>query len=331
MLETGWINRKVKNMIVRHRIFVFFLFLGLAVQTALGGGQVRIVATLPDLSYIAQQIGGDKVQTFAIAKGYQDPHFVDAKPSYMIKLQKADIFVQVGLDLEIGWVPPLLEGSRNREIMWGNPGYIDASRNISLLQVPRGDPSKLRAEGDIHIFGNPHYWLDPLNGKIIAQNIFAGLVRIAPENEIYFKQNLEAFEQKIDDANQRWQALMAPYRGTEIYAYHNSWPYFEQRFGFKIAGFIEPKPGISPSPKYLAKVINDMKSKNIKIIILEPYYPAKSADLVARNTGAIVVPLAPEVDGQPGVDGYFQLFDYNVKKLIEAFKAVGIKPMHSSD
>lgn len=293
--------------------------------------KIKVVTSLPDLADIVKQVGGDKVEAFAIAKGYQDPHFVDAKPSYMIKLQKADVFVQVGLDLEIGWVPPLLEGSRNRKILWGNPGYIDASENISLLQVPRGDPSKLRAEGDIHIYGNPHYWLDPLNGKQIAENIMAGLIRISPENESYFRQNLAAFEQKIDAADERWKEMLGPYHGTEIYAYHNSWPYFEQRFGFKIAGFVEPKPGIPPSPKYLVKVINHMKSKNIKIIILEPYYPAKSADLVARNTGAIVVSLAPEVGGQPGVDDYFQLFDYNVNKLIEAFKKVGIEPMHPSN
>ncbi|MFQ5677179.1 MAG: metal ABC transporter substrate-binding protein [bacterium] len=313
---------------------IFLVQICLLVATTaptLAAKKIRVVTSLPDLADIAKQIGGDKVDVFAIAKGYQDPHFVDAKPSYMIKLQRADLFVQVGLDLEIGWVPPLLEGSRNRNILWGNPGYIDASENISLLQVPRGDPAKLRAEGDIHIYGNPHYWLDPLNGKQIAENIMAGLVRFAPEDEAYFQQNLEAFKQKIDAADKRWKEILGPYHGTEIYAYHNSWPYFEQRFGLKIAGFVEPKPGIPPSPKYLVKVINDMKSRNIKIIIIEPYYPTKSAELVARNTGAIVVPLAPEVGGQPGVDDYFQLFDYNVHQLIEAFKKVGIEPIHSSN
>ncbi|MFQ5710039.1 MAG: metal ABC transporter substrate-binding protein, partial [bacterium] len=271
------------------------------------------------------------VDVFPVAKGYQDPHFVDAKPSYMIKLRKADAFVQVGLDLEIGWVPPLLQGARNKKILWGGSGYINASKGISLLQVPTEDPSKLRAEGDIHIYGNPHYWLDPLNGKVIAENICAGLIKIAPEDEPYFRQNLESFEQKVDNATQRWAEMMKPYQGTEIYAYHDSWPYFEQRFGLKIAGFLEPKPGIPPTPKYLVKVIKNMKRKNIKIIIIEPYYPAKSADLVAKNTGAIVVPLAPEVGGQPGVDDYFKLFDYNINKLIEAFNQVGIEPKHSSN
>ncbi len=313
-----------KNLFKILLVQIFVIFVAIAPTQA--AKKIRVVTSLPDLADIAKQIGGDKVDVFAIAKGYQDPHFVDAKPSYMIKLKKADLFVQVGLDLEIGWVPPLLEGARNKKILWGGDGFVDASKSMDLLQVPRGDPSKLRAKGDIHIFGNPHYWLDPLNGKIIAQNIFEGLIKIAPENEIYFKQNLEAFIRKINDAHQHWQALMAPYRGTEIYAYHNSWPYFEQRFGFKIAGFIEPKPGISPSPKYIAKVINEMKNKNIRIIIIEPYYPPKSAELVAKNTGAVLVELAPEVGGQPGVDDYFKLFDTNINKLIEAFKEVGVEP-----
>lgn len=292
--------------------------------------KIKVVTSLPDLADIAKQIGGDKIDEFAIAKGYQDPHFVDAKPSYIIKLQKADLFVQVGLDLEIGWVPSLLEGARNKKILWGGAGYVDASQGIELLQVPMVDPSKLRAEGDIHIFGNPHYWLDPLNGKKIAANIFHGLVRISPEDEPYFKQNLDAFNKKIDETTKRWLYKMQLYQGVEIFAYHNSWPYFEKRFGLKIAGFIEPKPGIPPTPKYLVSVIKQMKSKNIKIIIIEPYFPKKSAELVAKNTGAVVVELAPEVGGMPGVDDYFQVFEYNISQLIQAFEKVANSTNHSN-
>ena len=314
-------------------ISIFFGLIWLLNSASLtwADGKIQVVTSLPDLADIAKQVGGEKVEVFAIAVGYQDPHFVDAKPSYIIKLQKADLFVQVGLDLEIGWVPPLLEGSRNKNILWGGAGNVDASRGMTLLQVPAVDPAKLRAEGDIHIYGNPHYWLDPMNGKIIAENIFAGLVKISSENEAYFKQNLEIFKQKIDEATQRWSELMRPYQGTEIYAYHNSWPYFEQRFGLKIAGYIEPKPGIPPSPKYLASVIEQMKAKNIKIIIIEPYFPKKSAELVAKNTGAEIIELAPMVGGEPAVDDYLKLFDYNFSKLIEAFKKVGIEPRHLSN
>ncbi len=305
------------------RIITLFLILSTTLQA---NGKIKVVTSIPDLADIARHIGADEIETFAIARGYQDPHFVDAKPSYMIKLQRADIFVQVGLDLEIGWVPSLLEGARNKKILWGNAGYVDASRNITFLQIPRGDPAKLRAEGDIHIFGNPHYWLDPLNAKIIAENILNGLVAVSPQNESYFRKNFLAFSRKIDESTQRWLELMRPYQGVEIYAYHNSWPYFEKRFGFKIAGFIEPKPGIPPSPKYLVKVIEQMKAKKIKIIIIEPYFSKKSAELVAKHAGAVVVELAPEVGGQPGVDDYFKLFDSNINKLIEAFKEVGVEP-----
>ncbi|MFQ5824123.1 MAG: metal ABC transporter substrate-binding protein [bacterium] len=323
-------KQSFKKYVIYFLILLCLTSIGGFISPSFADTKIKVVTSLPDLADISKQIGGDKVDVFAIAKGYQDPHFVDAKPSYMIKLQKADIFVQVGLDLEIGWVPPLLEGARNRKILWGSSGYVNAAKSVKLLQVPTEDPAKLRAEGDIHIYGNPHYWLDPLNGKIIAENIFQGLVKISPEDESYFQQNLAAFKQKIDHATQRWLEMMRPYQGTEIYAYHNSWPYFEQRFGFKIAGFIEPKPGIPPTPKYLVKVINHMKSKNIKIIIIEPYYPSKSAELVAKNTGAEVVELTPEVGGEPGVDDYFKLFEYNLKKLIEAFQKVGIEPKHLS-
>lgn len=320
-----------RTIITAKALFYFttllsFMMPGIFFSAGIASEKIRVVTSIPDLMDIASHVGGERVEVFAIAKGYQDPHFVDAKPSYIIKLQKADVFVQVGLDLEIGWVPSLLEGSRNKQVLWGGSGYVDASRGISLLQVPRGDPAKLRAEGDIHIFGNPHFWLDPLNGKIIADNIAAGLTKVSPENESYFQQNLIAFKQKIDESIKQWLRQMQPYQGIEIFAYHNSWPYFEQRFGFKIAGFIEPKPGIAPSPKYLVKVINKMKNKNIKIIIIEPYFPKKSAELVAEHTGAVLVELAPEVGGQPGVDGYFKVFDFNINKLIEAFREVGVEP-----
>jgi len=286
------------------------------------------VTTLPDLRDIAQRIGGDRVESFAIAKGYQDPHFVDAKPSYMIRLQNADLFVQVGLDLEIGWAPQLLEGARNSSILYGAPGYVDASKGIQLLQVPTDDPAKLRAQGDIHIYGNPHYWLDPLNGKLIARNIYDGLVRISPEDQAYFAKNLQAFDAQIDQALQRWQAKMAPYRGAKIVAFHNSWPYFERRFGLVIAGFIEPKPGIPPTPKHTVEIIELMKREGIKVIIIEPYYSRKPAELVAQNVGGKVVELAPMVEGMSEAKDYLALFDYNISQLVAAFQEVGVgKPM----
>lgn len=312
--------------------FVFFMVCGLSLfasartgsSAALPEDKINVVTSLPDMASIAKEIGGDKVEAFAIAKGYQDPHFVDAKPSYMIKLQKADMFVMVGLDLEIGWVPPLLEGARNPKILPGATGYVDASKGIALLEVPTGDPAKLRTEGDIHVYGNPHYWLDPLRGKVIAENICEGLLRLAPQHEAYFKSNLEAFHREIDMRTAAWIKMLRPYDGAKIAAFHNSWPYFDERFGFNIISFIEPKPGIPPTPKHLVEVINKMTAQNAKVIIIEPYYTKDAANLVASKTGAHVVELATSVESQPGVNSYFEVFDYNVKKLVEAFINAGV-------
>ena len=294
----------------------------LFVSVIIGKSTIDVVTTLPDLRDIAKQIGGDRVKVFSVAKGYQDPHFVDAKPSYIIKLQRADLFVQVGLDLEIGWVPPLLEGARNPNILWGGKGYVDASKGVTLLQIPTVEPAKLRAEGDIHIYGNPHYWLDPENAKIIAQNIFDGLLRISPGDEAYFKANKERFFSHVDLALAKWLGMMQPYWGRKIIAFHNSWPYFENRFGIEIAGFIEPKPGISPSPKHIQKTIDKMKEENIRVIIISPFYSKKIPQRIAKEVSGVVVELAPSVEGMKGVNSYFDLFDYNVQKLSEAFERI---------
>jgi zinc/manganese transport system substrate-binding protein len=299
-------------------IILFFL-----VTAAFAGDKLNVVTTLPDFADIAQQIGGDKIEAFAIAKGYQDPHFVDPKPSYIIKLQKADMFVHAGLDLEIGWVPPLLEGARNAKILPGAQGNVDASKGVPLLEIPSGDPAQLRAQGDIHVFGNPHYWLDPGRGKRIAQNIFDGLARLRPQDEAYFKNNLETFNKKIEAQIAAWEALIRPFNGAKIVAFHNSWPYFDERFDFAVIAFVEPKPGIPPSPKHLAEVINKMNQTGAKVIIIEPYYSKKACELVASKTGAQVVELATAVDGVAAAKSYFDVFDYNLKKLAAAFQATG--------
>lgn len=298
----------MKKYIVLSLLFVF---------SAPAISQLKIVTTLPDLKSIAESIGGEYVDAFSIATGYQNPHFVDPKPSYILKLSKADMFITVGLDLEIGWVPPLLNSARNAKIQKGGEGYVDASTNIPLLQVPT---SISRAEGDIHIYGNPHYWLDPLNGKIIAQTICTALIRLDPEHRAQFESRLQRFNQTIDSKINNWEAQLKPYRGTKVIAYHNEWPYFEQRFGLQIVDFLEPKPGIPPTPSQLAKIINTMKRENIKIIINSPYFTAESADLVARNTGGTVVTLATSVGAYPRIKTYTDLFDYNVQQILSAVK-----------
>jgi len=278
--------------------------------------KVKVVTTLTDLKSITELIGGDKVDVTSIATGYQNPHFVDPKPSYIVKLSRADMFVTIGLDLEIGWVPPLLNSARNEKILKGGVGYVDTSANIPLLQVPI---SVSREQGDIHIYGNPHYWLDPENGKIIAQNIYEGLLRLRPEAQGYFTANLKKFNDRLDAKNAEWEAQMQPIKGADIVTYHDQWPYFEHHFGLNNAAYMEPKPGIPPTPSQLAKVIKIIQQRHVKVIVVAPYYRPNAANLVARRTNAKVVKLASSVEAFKGINTYFDLFDYNVKLLVDAF------------
>ncbi|MBI5020997.1 MAG: zinc ABC transporter substrate-binding protein [Ignavibacteriales bacterium] len=283
----------------------------------IAGDKIKVVTTLPDLRSIVEEIGGTKVEAFSIATGFQNPHFVDPKPSYILKLTKADMFVTVGLDLETGWSPSLLSSSRNNKIQKGSNGYVDASKNIPLLQIPN---DANRSSGDIHMYGNPHYWLDPVRGIKIGRTICEALIKISPDNSNYFEANYVAFKNKSDSKIKEWSALMMPYKGTKIIAYHNEWPYFEDRFGLRIVDFLEPKPGIPPTPGQLSKVINEIKEQNIKVIITSPYFTTESAELIARQTGAKVVVLATSVGADKSINNYFDLFDYNIKKLIDALK-----------
>ncbi|MDX1619194.1 MAG: metal ABC transporter substrate-binding protein [Balneolaceae bacterium] len=296
------------------------LLLILLTGIGIANAQIQVVTTIPDLASIAGHVGGEQVETFSIAKGYQNAHFVDPKPSYIVNLSRADMFVTIGLDLAIGWAPQLVQSSRNGKIQRGNPGYVDASEGISLLQVPT---TTSREEGDIHIYGNPHFWLDPIRGKQIATNIYNKLVEIAPEHQAYFTGNLESFHNRIDQKMKEWLSMMEPYQGTEIIAYHNEWVYFEERFGLEIVDFLEPKPGIPPSPKQLVNVINKIKARNIPIIINSPYYSSKSPEVVARNTGAEVLVLSTMTGGLDPIEDYFDLFDYNIKTLIGALSKRG--------
>ena len=280
-------------------------------------GTIKVVTTTTDMKSIAEIVGGNKVSVSSIATGYQNPHFVDPKPSYIISLTKADLFVTVGLDLETGWSPQLLSSSRNTKIQKGAAGYVDASVGVGLLQVPN---AANRAEGDIHIYGNPHYWLDPLNGKVIARNIANGLERVDPSNKSFYEANLQAFNNKIDAKLKEWQGKMAPYKGSKIIAYHNEWVYFETRFGLQVVDFMEPKPGIPPTPSQLVKVIKEVKANNVKVIISSPYFTTSSSDVVAKQTGVKELTLATSVGAFDSVKDYFGLFDYNISQLITALK-----------
>jgi ABC-type Zn uptake system ZnuABC Zn-binding protein ZnuA len=279
--------------------------------------KIRIMTATTDLASLAQEVGGDKVDVESVARGYQDPHFVDPKPSFLLKLSRAELLIVVGLELEIGWLPPLITQSSNRRIQVGAPGYLDASRFAKILEIPTGQVT--RAEGDVHPLGNPHYWLDPDNGLRIAKGIQNKLSEMRPNDAAYFAQRYDAFEQRLKQADQQWLAQMKPYVGRKVVTYHRSWPNFAEHFGLNVVGYVEPRPGIPPSPQHTVELIGLMKRDSVKIIIVEPYFDLKTPNSIARETSGQVVVLMPSVGGEKEITDYFKLFDYDIAKLKKAF------------
>ncbi len=280
--------------------------------------KVQVVSSLQDFSSIAQSIGGDRVETFALAKGYQDPHFVDAKPSFILKLSRADVLIVAGLELEIGYLPPLIDQARNDKIKPGSPGYLDASIGCDILQRPATQVT--RAMGDVHPYGNPHYWTDPNNGRVIAKSIAAKLSEIDPAGRAIYEKNLAAFDAKLAEKDKEWLAKMAPYAGTKIVTFHDSWPNFAKHFKLVVAGHIEPKPGIPPTPSHTLEIINLITTEKIPIILVEPYFDTKTPNYIASKTGAVVVMFFPSVGGKPEIKDYFALFDYDIDAFVNAMK-----------
>ncbi len=288
----------------------------LAPAPAAAASKLKIVATTEDLAALAREVGGDRVWVDAIARGYQDPHFVDPKPSFILKLSRADLLIFVGLQLEVGWLPPLITQSRNRRVQVGAPGYMDVSQYNQILDIPTGIIT--RAMGDVHPLGNPHYWLDPENGRRSARAIQTRLAQLRPEDAAYFQQRFEVFSRRLAEAEKRWDQQMAPYRGTQVVSYHRSWPNFIKRFGLVVVGYVEPKPSIPPTPQHTLALINQMRRDNIKLILVEPYFDLKTPQSIARATGAEVLVLLPSVGGEREVTDYFKLFDYNIGLLTAA-------------
>jgi zinc/manganese transport system substrate-binding protein len=289
-------------------------------STSRADSKLQIMTATTDLASLAQEVGGDSVSVESIARGYQDPHFVEAKPSFLLKLRKADLLIVVGLELEIGWLPPLITQSSNPKIQVGAPGYLDASRFAKILEIPTGQVT--RAEGDVHPLGNPHYWLDPENGLRIAKGIADKLSEMRPNDAAYFAQRYADFEQRLKQADQRWLAQMATYAGRKIVTYHRSWPNFAEHFGLNVIGYVEPRPGIPPSPQHTVELIGQMKREGIKVIVVEPYFDLKTPNSIARETGGQVVVLMPSVGGEKEITDYFKLFDYDIAKLKQAFDTI---------
>jgi zinc/manganese transport system substrate-binding protein len=284
---------------------------------------VNVMTSTEDLADLTLQVGGDKVKVESIARGYQDPHFVEAKPSFILKLAKADLLVVVGRELEIGWLPPLVQQSRNARIQPGADGYLDASLTAKILEIPTGQIT--RAMGDVHPQGNPHYHLDPGNGRRIAKAIADKLSAMAPADAPYFASRYADFDRRLAEAEKRWDAMMAPYKGLKVVTYHRSWPNFTERFGLNVIGYVEPRPGIPPSPQHTIDLIAEMKRQNVKILIVEPYFDLKTPNSIARETGAQVVVLPPSVGGEKEITDYIKLFDYDLDLLVKAIKETGAK------
>src|SRR5438270_8147020 len=280
--------------------------------------KLNVVTTIEDLAAIAREIGGDRITVESLARGYQDPHFVEAKPSFILKLQRADVLIAVGRELEIGWLPPLQTQSRNGKIQVGGAGYLDASLTAQILEVPTGQIT--RAMGDVHPLGNPHYWLDPENGRRVAAAIAGKLSELRSGDKAYFDQRLADFSQRLDGGEKRWLAAMAPYKGTKGVTYHRSFPNFADRFGLDIIGYVEPRPGIPPTPQHTLDLINEMKRQNVKVILVEPYFDLKTPNAIGRDTGAKVLVMPPSVGGVKDVPDYFKLFDYDINLFTQAMK-----------
>ncbi len=277
---------------------------------------LNVVATTPDFAAIAREIGGDKIELATLAKPTEDPHFVDAKPSFIIKLNRADVLIEGGAELEAGWLPALLDQSRNEKIAANAPGRIACSEGIHMLEVPA---TLDRAKGDIHAAGNPHYMVDPVNAKVVAHHIAESLSALDPKSAGTYWANLQKFTNAIDVKLGEWEKTLAPFQGREVVAYHDSWRYFGERFGLKINLFLEPQPGIPPTPAHLAGIIEKMKADKIHVILLDPYLNRKTAETAARHTGATVVDVTQFPGGVKGTEGgYILMMDYLVNALAKA-------------
>jgi zinc/manganese transport system substrate-binding protein len=280
---------------------------------------LNVVATTPEIASLARDIGGNRITVTSLAKPTEDPHFVDAKPSFITKLNQADALVEGGADLEAGWLTPLLDGSRNPKIATSAPGRIVCAHGIDLLDVP----TQLdRSKGDLHALGNPHFMMDPANAGIVARHLADSLSKLDPGSQDLYRDNLNRFLARLERKRIEWEQLLRPHQGRHIVAYHNTWPYFARRFKLASDLFLEPKPGLPPTPAHLAEVIRTMKATKVGVIIVEPYQNRRTAETVAKETGAKVVDFAQYPGGIKGTEaGYLDLIDTLVKSLANAFAA----------
>lgn len=295
-----------------------FLIITLLSLPNLVYAQLNVVTTTTDLAAIVSAIGGNLINLKTLARGDQDPHFLEPKPSFVATVGQADLLISVGLELESGWLPVLVTQSRNPKIKKGAPGYMEASEGIPLLELPTGPVD--RSMGDVHPFGNPHYWLNPNNGLIMADHMVKKLSELDPANTTTFIANAEKFKAALNAKMIIWNQQLAPLRGTAIITYHKSFSYFMDWAGLKQAGYLEPKPGIPPSPSHLLELVATIEKQQVPLIVSENYYDPKPGKELADKTGVKYVVLSTSVNGDVGTDNYFALFDYLISKFTENLK-----------
>jgi len=294
---------------------LFVSMLGL-LATATARADLSVATSLTDLASVAQLVGGKHVTALSLCRGYEDPHFVPAKPSLMKAIQHADVFISTGLELDAGWLPLVLPGSRNPKIQQGAKGFVDASQGVDVLEKPTGTVS--RAAGDIHPFGNPHYYADPKNLIVVADHLAQVFSDLDPPNAADYAANAKAFDEKMTASLDKWEKQMAPYKGASVVTYHPNFVYFADRFGLKLFGTVEPKPGIPPSPHYVNDLAESMKKAGVKVVVYQPYYNADAAKQVAQRAGGTALEIATEAGGLPGTDDVFTKFDTLVSSVAGA-------------
>ncbi len=305
----------------KHVITILIVALFLCQPLFAAGKRLNVVAATSDFGAIAREIGGEAVAVTVLAQPGEDAHFVTPKPSYIAKLSRTDLLIEGGAELEVGWLPPLIEGSRNPRLVLGRPAHVACSEGLSLLEVPS---IRDRAQGDIHAMGNPHYMTDPVNARQVAERIGNALAEEDPVHAEQYRAGLVAFTKRLDEKLAMWQKQLAPFKGTRLVAFHNSWPYFARRFNFTIDLFLEPRPGIPPSPSHLADIVGTMKREKIRVILIEPYQNRKTAETVAAKTGAVVLDFTQYPGGIKGTGaGYIELMDYLVGSLANELAKTG--------
>ena len=282
---------------------------------------LKVATSLTDLASVAQHVGGKHVTAQSLCRGYEDPHFVPAKPSLMKSIQHADVFISVGLELDGGWLPLVLPGSRNPKIQQGTAGFVDASEGVNVLEKPTGTVN--RAEGDIHPLGNPHYYLDPKALEVVADHLAEVFSKLDAANAAEYAANAKQFDEQMEASLAKWEKTMEPYKGASVVTYHKNFVYFAERFGLKLFGNVEPKPGIPPSPHHIQELAEAMKQAGVKVVVYQPYYNADASNEVAKRAGGVAVEVPTEAGGVPGTDDVFAKFDTMVSSMAGALSGKG--------